>query len=85
MTVVVTAALLGLYFTVRAKLDSIHHIAMADTHHRPPSYNNALNILLLGSDSRSGHNAAIAGKSAATAPTRSWSLTSRLGGTGSRC
>jgi LCP family protein required for cell wall assembly len=62
MTVVVTAALLGLYFTVRAKLDSIHHIAMADTHHRPRSYNNALNILLLGSDSRSGRNAAIGGK-----------------------
>ncbi|HEX6934234.1 MAG TPA: LCP family protein [Streptosporangiaceae bacterium] len=62
MTVVVTAALLGLYFTVRAKLDSIHHIVMADTHHRPRSYNNALNILLLGSDSRSGHNAAIGGK-----------------------
>jgi len=62
MTVVVTAALLGLYFTVRAKLDSIGHIAFADTHHRPPSYNNALNILLLGSDTRSGHNRAIGGK-----------------------
>jgi LCP family protein required for cell wall assembly len=61
MTVVVTAAVLGLYFTVRAKLDSIHHIQIADTHHRPPSYNNALNLLLLGSDSRSGHNRAIGG------------------------
>jgi len=62
MTVVVTAALLGLYFTIRAKLDSIGHIQMADTHHRPPVYNNALNILLLGSDTRSGHNARIGGK-----------------------
>ncbi len=62
MTVVVTVAVLGLYFTVRAKLDSIGHIVMADKTHRPPSYNNALNILLLGSDSRSGHNAAIGGK-----------------------
>jgi len=78
MTVVVTASVLGLYVTVRAKLDSIHHIAMADTHHRPCSYDNALNILLLGSDSRSGHNAALA---AATALTRSWSSTSRQGGT----
>jgi LCP family protein required for cell wall assembly len=62
LTVVVTAAVLGLYITVRAKLDSIHHIAMADRHHRPPSYNNALNLLLLGSDTRSGHNRTIGGK-----------------------
>ena len=62
MTVVVTAAVLGLYFTVRAKLDSIHHIVMADTHHRPPSYNDALNLLLLGSDTRSGHNRTIGGR-----------------------
>ncbi len=35
MTVVVTAALLGLYFTVRAKLDSIGHIAIC--RHPPPA------------------------------------------------
>ncbi len=62
LTVVVAAAVLGLYFTVRAKLDSIGHIAMADKNHRPRSYNNALNILLLGSDTRSGHNRTIGGK-----------------------
>ncbi|MGN6793450.1 MAG: LCP family protein [Streptosporangiaceae bacterium] len=62
MTVVVTATVLGLYFTVRAKLDSIGRIVIADTHHRPPSYNNALNVMLLGSDTRSGHNAAIGGR-----------------------
>jgi anionic cell wall polymer biosynthesis LytR-Cps2A-Psr (LCP) family protein len=62
LTVVLTAGALGLYFTVRAKLDSIGHIVMADRYHRPPSYNNALNILLLGSDTRSGHNRVIGGK-----------------------
>jgi LCP family protein required for cell wall assembly len=62
LAVMVTAGGLGLYFTVRAKLDSIGHIAMADRYHRPPTYNNALNILLLGSDTRSGHNRIIGGK-----------------------
>src|ERR1017187_2885775 len=62
MTSVLTIAVLGAYFTVRAKLDSIGRIVMADTRHRPPKYDNALNILLLGSDTRSGHNAAIGGK-----------------------
>ena len=62
VTTVLTIAVLGAYFTVRAKLDSIGRIVMADTKHRPPKYDNALNILLLGSDTRSGHNAAIGGK-----------------------
>jgi LCP family protein required for cell wall assembly len=62
MTAVLTIAVLGGYFTVRAKLDSIGRIVMADTKHRPRKYDNALNILLLGSDTRSGHNAAIGGK-----------------------
>jgi LCP family protein required for cell wall assembly len=62
LTVMVTAAGLGVYFTVQAKLDSIGHIAMADRYHRPHSHSNALNILLLGSDTRSGHNGVIGGK-----------------------
>jgi LCP family protein required for cell wall assembly len=62
LAIVVTASALGIYFTVRAKLDSIGHIVMADKNHRPRSYNNALNILLLGSDTRSGHNKMIGGK-----------------------
>ncbi len=62
MTAVLTIAVLGAYFTVRAKLDSIGRIVMADTKHRPHKYDNALNVLLLGSDTRSGHNAAIGGK-----------------------
>ena len=59
---VVTIAVLGGYFTVRAKLDAIGRIVMADRKNRPHKYNSALNILLLGSDTRSGHNAAIGGK-----------------------
>ena len=63
MTTVLVVAVLGVYFDVRSKLDSIGHIAITDTAHRPPRYTSALNILLLGSDSRSGgHNASIGGK-----------------------
>lgn len=62
MTAVLVIAVLGVYFTVRAKLDSIGRIDKADTKGRPPEYGNALNILLLGSDSRSGHNKTIGGK-----------------------
>jgi LCP family protein required for cell wall assembly len=61
VTVVLVAAVLGAYFNVRSKLDSIGRITVADTGHRPPRYTNAVNILLLGSDSRSGRNARIGG------------------------
>src|SRR5258708_31168832 len=61
VTVVLVAMVLGLHFTVRAKLDNIGHITPADKTHRPPKYNDALNIMLLGSDSRSGHNKVIGG------------------------
>lgn len=61
MAAVLVAAALGLYVTLRVKLDGITHVRRIDTAHRPPKYNNALNILLLGSDSRAGHNAAIGG------------------------
>ena len=62
MTAVLVVAVLGVYFAVRAKLDSVGRITPADRKHRPPRYGNALNILLLGSDSRSGHNKTIGGK-----------------------
>src|ERR1017187_10487188 len=61
LTAVLVAGSLALYIAVRAKLDGITHIAITDTKHRPPKYNNALNILLLGSDTRVGGNAAIGG------------------------
>ncbi len=62
VTVVMVIAVLGVYFDVRSKLDSIGRIQLADTGHRPPRYTNAVNILLLGSDSRSGRNARIGGR-----------------------
>ena len=47
---------------VHEQLSGITHIKRIDAAHSPPKYTNALNILLLGSDSRSGHNAAIGGR-----------------------
>jgi LCP family protein required for cell wall assembly len=56
------AATLSAYVLIRLKLDGITHIAKIDANHRPPRYNNALNILLLGSDNRHGHNGTIGGR-----------------------
>jgi len=64
LTFVLVVGVLGLYITVRAKLDSVGRIAIADTAHRPPRYNNALNLLVLGSDTRAGQRASIAGRTA---------------------
>jgi LCP family protein required for cell wall assembly len=60
-TVVVAAVLSG-YFALRVKLDKVDHIARIDAQHRPPRYNDALNLLLIGSDSRHGHNGVIGGR-----------------------
>ncbi len=62
MTTVLVAGVLGVYFDVRSKLDDIGRIQIADTAHRPPRYTDAVNLLLLGSDSRSGRNARIGGR-----------------------
>ena len=59
---VLVAGTLSAYIVVRLKLDGITHIARIDAAHRPPRYNNALNILLLGSDNRHGHNGSIGGR-----------------------
>jgi LCP family protein required for cell wall assembly len=61
MAAVLVVAGAGLYIAVTSRLDRITHIPVTDTAHRPPRYNNALNILLLGSDTRVGGNAAIGG------------------------
>src|SRR5580658_4777440 len=58
---VLVAGTLSAYITLRLKLDSITHIVRIDAQHRPPEYNNALNILLLGSDTRQGANRALGG------------------------
>lgn len=57
-SVVLVAALVGatltVYLNTRSVWDSIHHLAVGDLGNRPPKYTNALNILVFGSDRRSG-------------------------------
>lgn len=52
----------GVYVAVRVQLSGITHVTRIDRVHRPPRYTDALNILLVGSDTRTGHNAAIGGR-----------------------
>jgi LCP family protein required for cell wall assembly len=59
---VVVAGTLGTYIALRAKLDKITHIPKIDAAHRPHQYTDALNILVLGSDNRHGHNGTIGGR-----------------------
>ena len=54
---VVVAGSLTAYLKVRTVLDSIHHMALTDLGPRPPKYTNALNILVFGTDKRSGLSA----------------------------
>ncbi len=56
--VVITA---GVYTAVKLELSGITHLQRIDAKQRPPQYSNALNILLLGSDTRKGANGAIGG------------------------
>jgi LCP family protein required for cell wall assembly len=59
---VLVAAGLSAVIAIHAKLSGITHITRIDTGKAPPKYTNALNVLLLGSDTRNGHNAAIGGR-----------------------
>jgi LCP family protein required for cell wall assembly len=52
--VVLTVAALAAYAEYRNVWDSIHRFAVTDLGKRPPVYNNALNILVFGTDSRAG-------------------------------
>ncbi len=56
--VVITA---GVFAAVRLELSGITHLTRIDSHTRPPKYTNALNVMLLGSDTRTGRNGAIGG------------------------
>jgi LCP family protein required for cell wall assembly len=51
--VVVAGGLFG-YVTYRQIWDGIHHDVVTDLGNRPPKYNDAMNILVFGSDSRAG-------------------------------
>jgi LCP family protein required for cell wall assembly len=63
MAAVIVAMTLSVYVAVRLKLDSITHVAKIDLSNRPKQYTDtrALNILLLGSDTRFGRNARLGG------------------------
>jgi LCP family protein required for cell wall assembly len=53
--VVISGALLTAYVKYRTVYDSIHRVAVSDLGKRPPVYStSSMNILLFGSDSRSG-------------------------------
>jgi LCP family protein required for cell wall assembly len=56
LTAVLVIAALGAYVEYRNVVDSIHHVAITGLGKRPPKYTDALNILLIGSDSRAGAN-----------------------------
>jgi LCP family protein required for cell wall assembly len=60
---VLVLATLGLYFKIRSEWDTIGRVTVTsgELGKRPPRYDNALNILLIGSDSRAGRNARIGG------------------------
>jgi LCP family protein required for cell wall assembly len=60
---VVVLATLGLYFKIRSEWDTIGHLTVtrSELGKRPPKYNDALNVLMIGSDSRAGKNAKIGG------------------------
>jgi LCP family protein required for cell wall assembly len=61
LAVVLVATTLGAYITLRLKLDGITHVRRIDVNNRPKRYNSALNLLLLGSDTRHGRNAGVGG------------------------
>ncbi len=58
---VLVAATLTAYFLVQSKLHRITHIAKIDAGNRPHRYTDSLNVLLLGTDNRHGHNAVLGG------------------------
>ena len=53
---------IGAYVALRVQLSGITHVSRIDARQRPARYTNALNILLLGSDTRSGANGGIGGR-----------------------
>jgi LCP family protein required for cell wall assembly len=70
VTSVLVVAALGAYVEYRNVVDSIHHVTISGLGKRPPKYDNALNILVIGSDSRKGSNRRF-GASLADGPQRS--------------
>lgn len=61
LTVILVGATLYGYSKYRDVLEGIKHEKIHDLGKRPPKLNNAMNILVIGSDSRSGRNGKIGG------------------------
>src|SRR5262249_58629494 len=61
LAVILVAGTLAAYAKYRTVWDGIKQIVISGQGHRPKKLNNALNILLVGSDSRSGRNGKIGG------------------------
>jgi LCP family protein required for cell wall assembly len=51
---ILVVAAAGVVVAIRLELGGITHVPRIDAGHRPPQYTNALNLLLLGADTRSG-------------------------------
>lgn len=61
LAVVLVAGTLVAYLKYRLIMDKVQQVNVTGLGKRPPKYDNALNILLIGSDSRSGKNGKIGG------------------------
>jgi len=56
VAVVLVGTSIAAYLKFRSVWDSIHRVPVTDLGHRPPQLTSAMNILLIGSDSRAGPN-----------------------------
>ncbi len=61
LVAILVVVTVGVFVAVRLELSGITHVSRIDARQRPPRYNDALNLLLLGSDTRTGRNAGIGG------------------------
>lgn len=57
ISILLVAAVLTGYAAYRAVFGKIHQLPVTDLGKRPPRFNNSLNILVIGSDTRQGKNA----------------------------
>src|SRR5215469_12939993 len=57
VSILLVAAVLTGYAAYRAVFDRIHQVDVSGLGLRPPKFNDSLNILVIGSDSRQGKNA----------------------------
>ena len=78
LAVVLVVASIGAYLKFRSVWDSIKRVSIAGLGPQPPKLTSATNILVIGSDSPGRPEQEVRRRmSPASAPTRSWSCTSR--------